>query len=117
MADENLVDRIKKSLDNLATLEIITAVGPVTRKSENEPLELLDQAKSSVILTRINLLQGDITTVYHEDFVTGRYQELKNFHADREKEGYEIVKKNLEALEDLYNFAKELLKEEGSSHG
>ncbi len=112
-----LVTKIKDSLNNLVTLEIITAVGQVRLKpksgSSQDPERSfpdLDYDKNpKVILTKIDLLQGDIKTVFHEEFVTGNYQSLKDFHADREKEGYEIVHKNLAALKELLEMVQDWL--------
>ena len=114
---EELMKNIKDSLSKLITLEIITAVGHVSLRPKGGSVEGgeknlpdLDYDKNpKVILTKINLLQGDIKTVFHEEFVTGDYQSLRDFHAAREKEGYEIVRKNIEALEKLYEIARDML--------
>jgi len=114
-----LVQKIENALDNLVTLEILTAVGQVQFKPksgspENAGRNFPDldyEQNPKVILTKINLLQGDIKTVFNEEFVTGNFQSLRDFHANREKEGYEIVKKNLAALKELYQWVKDLLGE------
>lgn len=115
----DLINRIKDALENLVTLEIITAVGQVKFKSGPEGdkgLPDLDYSKNpKVILTKINLLQGDIKTVYDPEFVTGNLQELKAFHKTREDQGNEIIKNNLERLQQLFNLASELLKEKPGS--
>ncbi len=108
---KDLKDKIKESLENLVTLEIITAVGQVRFEppDKNEDAEKtkypdLDfESDPKVILTKIDLLQGDIKTVYNEEFVTGNYQSLKEFHFEKEKQGHEIIKKNIAALEKLLN--------------
>ncbi len=106
-----LMDKIKKALDNLVTLEIITAVGQVKLGDKVSPE--IDYSKNpKVILTKINLIQGDIKTVYDPEFVTGEYQSLKDFHAKREDEGYEIIKTNIETLKSLFNFAKDMINED-----
>lgn len=105
MANE-LMERIKNAANNLVTLEIITVVGDMVLK-EGKTSPGIDYAKNpKIILTQINLLQGDITTVYHEEFVTGAYQSLREFHAAREKEGYAMVKANIEALKALLELVK-----------
>lgn len=108
----NLKEKILNAFENLVTLEIITAVGHVTRPREGEPAGAIDldmDRDPKIILTKIDLLQGDIKTVYHESFVTGEYAELKNFHAAREKEGHALVRQNIEALERLLKLATEHL--------
>jgi hypothetical protein len=103
-----LIDRIKDAIENLITLEIITAVGQVDFNAENGPD--LDQSKDpKVILSKIDLIQGDIKTVYDPEFVTGNYKELKDFHKTREEQGHQIIKDNLDALMRLFNLAKDLL--------
>ncbi len=101
----SLKDRILNALNNLASLEIITAVGHATPEGDNGP-DLDYSRNPKMILTKINLLQGDIKTVYHEDFVTGPYQNLKNYHAAREKEGYDIIMRNMDAIERLLKLAE-----------
>ncbi len=110
----DLKDRIEKSIENLVTLEIVTAVGQVQfdgkEGCEKTNLPDLDYSKDyKVILTKIDLLQGDIKTVYDEAFVNGEYENLKAYHAAREKEGYGIIEKNVAALEKLLNLIKDHL--------
>lgn len=108
MANE-VIERIKNAVNNLVTLEIVTAVGDVALK-DGKVSPVIDYSKNPhVMLTRVNLLQGDITTVFHEEFVTGKYQGLRDFHTAREKEGYEMVKANIAALEKLWDFAQKSL--------
>ena len=119
MSDDlkDLVNRIESSLNNLVTLEIITAVGQVIFKPQKDQAQgsgisypdIDYNKKPKVILTKINLLQGDIKTIYDEEFVTGSYTGLRDFHADREKEGYEIVHKNLAALKELLDMVKKFI--------
>ncbi|MCF6159179.1 MAG: hypothetical protein E3K32_11585 [wastewater metagenome] len=108
MANE-VIEKIKNAVNNLVTLEIITAVGDVMLK-DGKVSPVIDYSKNpNVMLTRVDLLQGDITTVFHEEFVTGKYQSLRDFHAGREKEGYEMIKANIAALERLWDFAQKSL--------
>jgi hypothetical protein len=101
----SFLNKIQAALENSVTLEIITAVGQI--KGGPEKNAEIDWTKNpTVMLTKINLLQGDIETVFDPAYVTGDYQALRDFHADREKEGYDIVQKNLQALKELFNLAK-----------
>lgn len=104
---ETLLARIKEAITNLVTLEIVTAVGEV-KEVNGKSLEIDLSKNPSIILTKIDLLQGDIKTVYHENFVTGEYKELKEFHKLREEQGHEIIKNNIETLKKIYDFAKKL---------
>ena len=98
---EKLLDQLRAAIQNAVTLEITTAVGPVGVDDKGRPSSNLSRCR--VATTRINMLLGDITTVYEDDFVTGDLQALRDFHLEREKDGYQIVKDNLEAIGNLIN--------------
>ena len=102
---DGLLEKIKNAFSNLVTLEILTAVGQIKFPTDDNPdpsLPDLDIDKDpKVILTKIDLLQGDIKTVYDPEFITGKYQVLKEFHKAREEQGHEIIKKNIEVLREL----------------
>jgi hypothetical protein len=114
---KELIARIKDAIGNLVTLEIVTAVGdvkfqPKSAEEKDKIVATIDYSKEpKSILTRVDLLQGDIQTVFHEEFVTGNYKELKEFHAAREKEGHKIIKENLAALEKLFQLTKKLIED------
>ncbi|MCA9744564.1 MAG: hypothetical protein H6695_13355 [Deferribacteres bacterium] len=103
----SLINTIKEALQNLVTLEIITAVGQVDFNAPNGP-DLDTEKDPKVILTKINLIQGDVKTVYDPEFITGNYRELKDFHKTREEMGHQMIKDNLDALMKLFNLAKDL---------
>lgn len=97
-----LAERIKQSLANLVTLEIVTAVGP-PRPDGSGP----DYAQDKVMSSKINLLEGDITNVIDPAFVTGELESLRAFHEGQVDKGEEIVHNNLKALRELYEMAVE----------
>lgn len=100
-----LIEKIRAALDELVTLKITTAVGPVTLSGADQKTMLkFDNAKA--MYTEINLLQGDIKTMYDEEFVTGAYQPLQAFHQQREQEGQKIIHTNLQALYALLQLAQ-----------
>jgi hypothetical protein len=104
---EVLQQAIVDSLGQLITLNIVTAVGPI--ESLKDGLTF-DESKVKAIATKIDLLQGDITTVCDQEFVTGNYQSLREFHAEREKEGREIISNNIRTLQELLKWVSDLLK-------
>lgn len=112
MADqESIFDRIHTALANLAALEIVTAVGPVSgRIKENDTIRPDPGSLSNckMMYTKIDLLQGDITTCIPEEFITGDYQELREFHQAREQQGHEIIKGNIAALRELIALARQV---------
>lgn len=110
---QELMDEIKSKISDLVTLEIITAVGEVKFAADPDDSTKVSavidtQTPAKAILTKINLLDGDIRTVLDPAFVTGDYKDLQAFHAEREKEGHAIVKANLAALKALFDLAKSL---------
>ncbi len=110
---EELMKKIEEKINDLTTLEIVTAVGEVKFRTADEGSDGIRAAINTdkpvkAILTRIDLLDGDIRTVFDEAFVTGEYKALKSFHTEREKQGHDIIEKNLKALQTLYNMAKNL---------
>ncbi len=47
------------------------------------------------------MLEGDITTLLSEDFLEAPYNQIRDFHAEREKRGQEIIEDNIKALKKL----------------
>jgi hypothetical protein len=90
------LDDIKKAMDNLVTLDIRTIVGEVTIDDEGK---LRPAAGAKQMISRMNLLQGDITTAFPEDFLQPPLDNVRNFHALRERQGMDIVQGNIKALQ------------------
>ncbi len=105
----DLKKRILDSIENLTKLEIVTAVGKAAPRSGPDDADTFgaefpefdEDGDTKMIQTTIDLLRGRIRTVYDESFVTGEYQSLKNYHAAREKDGYNILRENIDTLERL----------------
>lgn len=100
----DLYAKLEGSLENLVTLEIVTAVGPVqptTRNKDGVKVQAATDPAAKLLRTSIDLLQGDITTEMDAAFVTGPYQDLRAFHQAREAQAMEIVKGNIEAVKAL----------------
>jgi len=101
---KGLIASIEDSLEELVTLEIITAVGtvePTARDADGKKTKLGIDPGAKLLRTRFSLLAGDITTEMDPAFVTGEYQSLRQFHADRESQAWGIVKSNVEALKSI----------------
>lgn len=100
----DLYAKLESSLENLVTLEIVTAVGlvqPTTRDAKGVKVQGSTDAGAKLLRTSIDLVQGDITTEMDPAFVTGPYQDLREFHKAREAQAMEIVKGNIEAVKAL----------------
>lgn len=100
MSLDDLMNEIKNALKELITLRILTAVGPIQLDSKGNPKVACDN-NTKLILTEINLLQGDITTKLSPEFVTGEYQSLRDFHMSRVNEAQDIVQKNIAAIKSM----------------
>lgn len=94
---EDLLKKIQEKIEKMVTLEITTAVGEV----EVDPASGKTNVKGPAMFSRIDLLQGDIVTAMHTEFVTGQYVDLRAFHEERVKEGHAIVEGNIKALKAL----------------
>ena len=69
MASKNaLIEKIENGIQNLTTLTITTAVGPVTVDENNNIIPAYENAK--VMHSEIDLVQGDIRTIYDNVFFT-----------------------------------------------
>jgi hypothetical protein len=110
---QEILDSIKKALRDLVTLEVTTVVGDVsaTPKENNIGVAVTYQ-NSKVIQTKIDLLQGDITSVYDKAFLTGDLAAVKALHQAREEQANEIIDKNIQALKSLYELTIKVFEKE-----
>ena len=75
---EGLIDTIKDALQELVKLKIVTAIGSVEVGDDGKVSRPVVSADSKVILTEIDLIQGDITTVIDPAYVDDEaYQRLR----------------------------------------
>jgi hypothetical protein len=107
---QDLMKRISGSIERLLTLEIVTAVGTVDPTKSDDPNwpDLADIEQPQMIVSKFNLLDGDIRTIFGEAFVTGDYKSLVDYHTAREKQGFEIINNNIAALKALLQLARGL---------
>ena len=88
-------------LSNLTRLEVNTLVGNYKFKEENGIKTTIDQESTSEKMSsQINLISGDITVAMTEKFVS-EYEELREYHIAREKQGHEIINANIETLKKI----------------
>lgn len=98
--NEDFVDKILNAVNNLVKLRISTIV------------EVAGSQKK--IETEIDLLQGDINTTMSDDFITGDYVVLREFHQKREEQGQRIIQDNVEALTKLLKLFSEARSKQGA---
>ncbi len=94
------ISDVKNSINNLKTLEIRTVIGKFKWNDKDKKIDY-KEGEVKQILTQIDLLEGDITTLLSDDFIEEPYSQIRDFHAEREKRGQEIIEGNIKALKEL----------------
>ena len=114
---EQLYDKVEAAVADLTTLKVVTAVGDVNvsqkvvekdgAKSETHT-ETYQNAKA--ILSRIDLIDGDIMTVIDEVFVNEEsYRTVRDDHLERIQSAQEIVEANVKLLKSLVDAVGDIL--------
>lgn len=99
----DLLQKVHDKIEDLATLKIKTVVGSCTVEGETvEP----NFTGAQIIYSKIDLVDGDITTVIDESFLTPERQSLKDFHMEREQQGRDIIRANIQTLGSLISLFK-----------
>ncbi|WP_226889348.1 hypothetical protein [Nostoc sp. MG11] len=114
---EDAIDAIKIAIVDVIELEITTWVPEPSNQLDNEPQNEQEIAKpGNRMYTVINLIDGTITNEVGNQFIgTGPYAELREFHLSQVKESREIIKKNIESVQKLYEILIEVLKSRKNS--
>ena len=110
MALKDILTMLETALEDLVTLEIVTAVGPVqptpppdtSGKRARPPLD----PSAKIMRTRIDLLHSGVTTEIDPAFATGEYQGLRAFHADREKQASDLFKGHVDTIKSIIELIK-----------
>jgi hypothetical protein len=104
----DFLKNIESTIIKLTTLEIRTIVGDYT-VAPDDSIQPVAGGEFKVIYSKINLLDGDVTTQMSEPLCTPEYDWLREFHARKEEHGHEIINNNIKAimsLIELYKSAK-----------
>jgi hypothetical protein len=100
------MDTIIACVQELRTLNIVTVIGG-SWDSAGKQINIKPEDK--VIATQVDLIGGDITTVFSEDFLKAPYDGVREFHAGREKEAHQIIEANINALRNLAKLIVDLV--------
>ena len=101
LAGNNIAEALQMALSEAIELKIVTWVSDSDVPNSQSTIE--DAAPSSIMRTRINIVDGDIETEIGSKFLSdGPYAELKDFHMQQVGEGRTIIRQNLESLKDLF---------------
>lgn len=106
----NIEDTLKKIIDNmgeLTTLDIRTVVGKVDFDDKGNYILPDKNTEAKVIITRIDLIGGDITTAFSKEFLEPPYDKIREYHALKEQQGHDIIKANIETLKEIIKLIKD----------
>jgi hypothetical protein len=103
------VEDIKNAMNNLVNLDIRTIVGEVNLDDKGKMQPVVG---SKQIVSRMNLLEGDITTAFSEEFLQAPLDSVRSFHALRERQAMEIVQGNIKALQHFIGLIDTLERQE-----
>jgi hypothetical protein len=103
------VEDIKNAMDNLVNLDIRTIVGEVNLDDNGK---MQPNVGSKQIVSRMNLLNGDITTAFSEEFLQAPLDSVRSFHALRERQAMDIVYGNIKALQQMIGLIDTLERQE-----
>ncbi len=104
------IQDVMNSINHLKTLEIRTVIGKFKWNDKDKKIEY-KEGEVKQILTQVDLLGGDITTLLSDDFLEAPYSQIRDFHAEREKHGHEIIEGNIKALKELMDLFLKAAKE------
>lgn len=116
---DKLYEKIENAVSDLTTLKVVTAVGDVDvsqtavdqdGKKQITRGETYQNAKA--ILSTIDLIDGDISTVMDEAFVNDAgYASIRDEHLNRLQDAQDIVDKNIKTLLGMVKTVGDILKE------
>ncbi len=104
---QDFIKYVEERVVDLTNLEIKTIVGDFD-VDVNEKVSLRRDADYKLMNSRINLIDGDITTHISRELVSDEYEWMRNFHAHKEEKGHEIIQGNIQAIASLIDLFREL---------
>ncbi len=99
---ENVSDffqKVMKEIKDIQTLTVKTVIGDLKHTADDN-YQFDQNTQVDGIVSDINLLKGDAITKMSKSFAKD-HPELREYHLQKEKEGHEIIRKNLEVIRDL----------------
>lgn len=100
---------LEGKLSELTTLEIRTVVGSFSSEGGLPQGKLKIDGAGHFLNTSIDLLQGDITSEIDEWFLAPERKAVLELHHEREKQGSDIIRANVQAVKELWKLAAEML--------
>lgn len=103
---DEILQKIENGIQDMTQLKIQTVMGRL-EIDDNGQIDFIPGQEIQGIISKIDLIDGDITTQITEKFYE-KYPELVQFHQSREAKGHEIIEGNILALGTIVNTMKEL---------
>lgn len=111
---ENFFEKTITALQQLSVLEVNTVVGDFSFADQPTNLKVdLNTTTTDKMVSRVNLLSGDITTAMSPKFVD-EYKDLREYHMIRENQGHEIIKRNIAVVEKIAETLVDLIEKKDS---
>lgn len=105
------IENAKEAFNDLKELKIVTLVGKAKMVNGQVTFGYEDQAEVEAMVSRIGLFDGDVKTEMTEKFVN-EYDQLREFHMLKERQGFDIIKRNVEVVEKIGNMVFDFIKRE-----
>jgi len=99
-----ILQKIGKAARSIVELEVITAVGdfPMSLDDQGRPVFRPGEvANTDLLVTRIDLAQGDITNYIDPSFLAGDRAPLREFHERQVAQAQAIMDRNVRVFTDL----------------
>lgn len=97
----NLRQMLGQAVRRAVDLQVITMVGDVVVTDNGNAPTVASPATGPAVVTRINLLEGDIATYISPAMTTGDLMEVKVFHDSMVAKAEGIAERNIRLLKDL----------------
>jgi hypothetical protein len=97
---KGMMKKIENTVTNLINLEIKTIVGEFDVYGFDD-VRPKPGEKFNVMMSQINLIEGDITTHISSELLYEKYEWLRQYHAEKEARGNEIIQGNIKAVMSL----------------
>lgn len=102
---------LKEAFEDLKDLKIITVIGPMeVGIGENQEITYESPANGSakLMVTRIDLIDGDVINIVDPAFVNGDLQNIREFHNEQVQKGNDIIVRNIDAIISLAEKIRDL---------
>ncbi len=103
---QDILDKVTNTVNDLTILNIRTLMGDM--ELVNGEIDFKPNQDIQGITSKIDLVDGDITTRITENFYT-KYPELVQWHQSREAKGNEIIRNNIQTVSAIVTHLKDLL--------